>query len=92
MFHYHYIEQTNSCVMIADFESGNYRMSFQLMEGDNGRRMVSFAQNQIPDNDIREEIRQWIAPLFDWHHVMNLAREPFLRCLNRNELTYTRIR
>jgi len=90
MFHYHYLEQTGSCVMIADYESGNYRMSFQLMADDGRRRMISFAQNQIPDYTLREEMRQWIAPLFEWHRVMNLARDPFLRCLNSNDLIYTR--
>lgn len=85
MFHYHEIHQNESCVLIAEFESGNYRMSYQFMYQDN-REMVSFAQNQIPNNDIIEEMRLWVEPLFEWHRVMNMARNSLINCMHLDTL------
>lgn len=87
MFHYHEIHQNETCVLIAEFESGNYRMSFQFMYHDN-RQMVSFAQNQTPNNDIVQEMRLWVEPLFEWHRVMNIARESFVNCFHMDDLHY----
>jgi len=85
MFQYHEIPQNDSCVLIAEFESDNYRMSFQFMYQDN-RQMISFAQNMIPDNDIVDEMRRWVDPLFEWHRVMNIARYSLLNCMQLDQL------
>jgi len=87
MFHYHEIVHNESCVLIAEFESGNYRMSYQFMYQDN-RMMVSFAQNQVPHHNILEEMRVWLEPLFEWHRVMNVARNSLTNCCHMHELHY----
>jgi hypothetical protein len=85
MFQYHEIIQNESCVLIAEFESGNYRMAFQFMYQDN-HHILSFAQNQVPNNDTIDEMRLWVEPLFEWHRVMNIARNSILNCMNLDQL------
>jgi hypothetical protein len=87
MFHYHEIVQNESCVLIAEFEAGNYRMAFQFMYRDN-QQTVSFAQNQIPTNDIINDMRLWVEPLFEWYRVMNIARDSILNCMQMNQLQH----
>jgi hypothetical protein len=87
---FHYSEIPSSEILIIQLDLGEYQMTYHHMNL-NGRELVSFFQNRIPDNDEMAYMNQWIEPLFNEYRVMNLFRNSFRNCLHQNELEVTHV-
>ena len=81
------VQQNQSALLLIQLDLGEYVMTYHHME-QNGREIVSFTQNRLPNNDERAYIDTWIQPLFDQNYVQNLFRNSFWGCLHRNDLHY----
>ena len=82
------IQPDQSALLLIQVDLGEYIMTYHHME-QNGREIISFSQNRIPNTDERSYLNNWIQPLFDQNQVMNLFQDPFWMCLNQNDLHYT---
>lgn len=65
-------------------------MTYHHME-QNNREIISFSQNRIANNDEINYLQNWIQPLFDQNHVMNLFRDSFWERLNSNDLHFVNV-
>ena len=84
------VQQNQSALLLIQVDLGEYVMTYHHME-QNGREIISFTQNQIPNNDERAYLNHWIQPLFEQNRVMNLFRNTFWERINNNELHYVNV-
>jgi hypothetical protein len=82
------VQHNQSALLVIQLDLGEYIMTYHHME-QNGREIISFSQNRIPNNDDRAYMHTWIQPLFDQYYVMNLFRNSFWERINNNDLQFT---
>ena len=82
------VQHNQSALLLIQLDLGEYIMTYHHME-QNGREIISFSQNRIPNNDDRAYMHTWIQPLFDQYYVMNLFRNSFWERINNNDLQFT---
>jgi len=75
----------NSELLLIQVDLGDYQMTYHHME-QNGREIIAFVQNRLPDNDERAYLNQWTSIKYEELHVMNLFRHSFNDCINQNQL------
>ena len=75
-----------NAVLVIQLDLGDYQMTYHHMYQNEGRELISFSQNRRPGNNDIAYIREWIAPLYEDFHVMNLFRESFENCLLQESL------
>jgi hypothetical protein len=84
------VQNNQSTLLLIQLDLGEYVMTYHHME-QNGREIISFSQNRIPNNDERAYMNTWIQPLFDQNYVMNLFRNSFWERLNNNDLHFVNV-
>jgi hypothetical protein len=84
------VQPNQSALLLIQLDLGEYVMTYHHME-QNGRELISFSQNRIINNDEMNYLQNWIQPLFNQDHVMNLFRDSFWDRLNGNDLNYVNV-
>jgi len=84
------VQPNQSALLLIQVDLGEYVMTYHHME-QNGREIISFSQNRIINNDEMNYLQNWIQPLFNQDHVMNLFRDSFWDRLNGNDLNYVNV-
>lgn len=84
------VQPNQSALLLIQLDLGEYVMTYHHME-QNGREIISFSQNRIINNDEMNYLQNWIQPLFNQDHVMNLFRDSFWDRLNSNDLNYVNV-
>jgi hypothetical protein len=84
------VQPNQSAVLLIQVDLGEYVMTYHHME-QNNREIISFSQNRIANNDEINYLQNWIQPLFDQNHVMNLFRDSFWERLNSNDLHFVNV-
>jgi len=84
------VQPNQSALLLIQLDLGEYVMTYHHME-QNGREIISFSQNRIINNDEMNYLQNWIQPLFNQDHVMNLFRDSFWDRLNGNDLNYVNV-
>ena len=84
------VQQNQSALLLIQVDLGEYVMTYHHME-QNGREIISFSQNRIANNDERNYLHNWIQPLFNQDHVMNLFRDSFWERINNNDLHFVNV-
>ena len=84
------VQPNQSALLLIQLDLGEYVMTYHHME-QNGRELISFSQNRIINNDEMNYLQNWIQPLFNQDHVMNLFRDSFWDRLNSNDLNYVNV-
>jgi len=84
------VQQNQSALLLIQLDLGEYVMTYHHME-QNGHELISFSQNRIINNEEMNYLQNWIQPLFNQDHVMNLFRDSFWDRLNGNDLHFVSI-
>ena len=88
MFIYQTHPNPERALLVIRLDLGEYEMTYHHMQQDDDHQLVSFSQNRIPTNVEVNYIREWVAPLYEQYHVMNVFRTSFENVLNMNQLYY----
>jgi hypothetical protein len=88
MFLYQTHPNPDHALLAIRLDLGEYEMTYHHMHHDHEHQFITFSQNRIPTPDEVNYIREWVAPLYEEYHVMNLFRTSFDNVLNTNDLYY----
>jgi len=88
MFLYQTHPNPERALLAIRLDLGEYEMTYHHMHHEHDHQFISFSQNRLPTNNEMNYIREWVAPLYEQFHVMNVFRASFENVLNMNELYY----
>jgi len=88
MIYYKEFPEQDFRILIIEINWNNYRMSFHMsIMGEH--RILSFVQSHVPDDELRNQIRNMILPHFEENAVINMLRDPFYDCVMGARLQYS---